>query len=448
MGYDPIFKTQPGPAAIQPAPSSGGPTAMPSSTSLSYGIPNTAVGSIVYAPTISTAGSSPASSCEPYNEYPVDPSLEATAPIPIISGPMTMLAENPVSYRPDLKRTYDRASPLSCVSDTPRPSITPMRRSVTPSQSMIRDNSTNQAKRIKIDDLLTGASNGLPLTPPSGDQSSQALPMTSPIYLYNRYASMLDTVLETGWFATRGLEKVSRGEQFGEQLGRLFKRLQSRSGIYAEEDDRNLGIYGGDAEVLLNSLKLVYGTQVPTGDIHLTEQEDDYVTVSDMANRKETINRIAVVEALVTGRTRAIDLCSPLVSPKSSPPQFRSEIAESSAFWRSLARFVSLQEGRDSEQEFDAVLRDMRSNTGRQNTREILCTIAEARHHNNRLQLHHSNGSETEDKRKLRGIFERAKDNILRVSSLPNGSVDQAIRRISARATMLWGYTISDNILL
>ena len=429
MGYDPIFKAQPGPAAIQPAPSSAGPAQIPPSTSVPYGAPSTAVGGTVYTPAMPTAGSSPASSYEPY-DYPVDPLLEASTPIP---GAMPMLAETSAVYRPDLKRTYDHASPLSCISDTPRPSTTPMGRSVTPSPPIVRDSSANPAKRIKIDDLLTGASNGLPLTPPSGDQSLQPLSIASDTDLYRtKYAETLDALIETGWFK-RNMDKVSRAGQLGEQFGGLCTRFQSRAGTYVEEEDPSLGNFGGDAEAYLDSIKLLYGTRAPAK--LRSRQEDDFATPSDIAGRNETIKRIAVVETLVTGRTKAIDLCSPPVSGY--------QFGETSAFWRPLARFVSLKEGRDPEVDFEAALKDMENNAGGHRVRKLLYTIAEARHHYEKLQRH--DYRTPEDKAKLEGNFERERDFVMRNADaiFSPGGVDQLIRRISTRAMAIWGLSTS-----
>ncbi|KAF8459024.1 hypothetical protein BGX38DRAFT_312574 [Terfezia claveryi] len=451
MGYDPIFKTQPGPAAIQPAPSSAGPTHIPSSTSVPYGVQNTAVGVMAYTPAMPVAGSSP--TCEPY-DYPVDPLLEASMPIPPHPGAMSILAETSAVYRPDLKRTYDRASPLSCISDTPRPSTTPMGRSVTPTPPIVRDSSANPAKRIKIDDLLTGASDGLPLTPPSGDQSLQPLLMASDTDLYRtKYAATLDALIETGWFK-RNMDKVSRVGLLGEQFGGLCTRFQSRAGKYVEEEDPSLGSFCGDAEAYLDSIKLLYGTRAPAKlRSQPLVQEDDSATPSDIVGRNETIKRIAVVETLITGRTKIIDLCSPHVSPKSSTQPFGYQFGETSAFWRPLARFVSLKEGRDSEIDFETALKDMKNNAGGLPVRELLCTIADARHNHKKLQSNYYRTPETmEDKAKLEVIFEREKDVVMRnahATFSPGGSLtDQLIRRISARAMALWGLSFSQQTFI
>ena len=90
MGYDPIFKSQPGPPAIQPAPTTAPSMQPASATSSPYPPPPqgymTAAAAQPYAPTLSTSASSPASSAEPFDYgTAIDPALEGamTAQVPI-----------------------------------------------------------------------------------------------------------------------------------------------------------------------------------------------------------------------------------------------------------------------------------------------------------------------------------------------------------------------------
>ena len=80
MGYDPIFKAQPGPAAIQPAPSSA-PSMQPTSATASpYPPPPQGYMPAVtqpYAPSLTAGAASPGSSVEPYDyTAAIDPALE------------------------------------------------------------------------------------------------------------------------------------------------------------------------------------------------------------------------------------------------------------------------------------------------------------------------------------------------------------------------------------
>ncbi|KAF8474793.1 hypothetical protein BDZ91DRAFT_789058 [Kalaharituber pfeilii] len=454
MGYDPIFKPQPGPTAIQPAPSSGGSAPPPvASTPIPYTGSNPSLGGLVYTQTVSTASSSPASSYEPYEYTAIDPSLESSVPIGTHAPPM--LADTAAAPRIDLKRTYDHVSPSSCLSDTPRASATPIGRSLTPNPSTLRDSSaTNPAKRIKIDDLLSGGANGHPLTPPSGDQLIQTLTTPGHIEMYRKkFAPRLDALLETNWFQTRGVQKVIRGGPFGEQLGGLFTRLNGRGGLYIDEEDSALENTGGDAEVILNAVKLVYGTRVPAKST--TEQDDDYAEKADIINRNETLNRIEVVEALVTGKTAILELCAPHISPKGAPALYDdSHNGAGTSFWRSLAKFVLLQEGKDHELEFNTILDSMKHNLGGIWVREVLYNIAEARHLHNRLRSQELAEPELlEEKRKVQVCFEKAKNVVLgmaRASTYAQVDAEAGtiLRRVSARAAVLLGFSNSDQFVL
>lgn len=136
MGYDPVFKPQPGPAVIQPAPTSG--QSQPLTPTMTTPTSTTAPGSFTsvptgytgapgptsgYVPTMSAGASSPGSSVEPF-EYnaAIDPALDvgavAQAPLPTpMTAPPTAYDGAQV-YRPDLKRSLDETNAYpSTVSD-------------------------------------------------------------------------------------------------------------------------------------------------------------------------------------------------------------------------------------------------------------------------------------------------------------------------------------------
>jgi white-opaque regulator 2 len=124
LGYDPIFKAQPGPAAIQPAPTSGQMNVPATTSGQNSGYPQTAgypqshPGSYVGA--LSTQASSPSSSAEPYDyASAIDPALEAAAPQPQGTAPPVGF-DGTQGFRPDVKREVGGAgSPFSssAVSD-------------------------------------------------------------------------------------------------------------------------------------------------------------------------------------------------------------------------------------------------------------------------------------------------------------------------------------------
>lgn len=125
MGYDPIFKSQPGPAPIQPAPSSSQPMTptmtTPTSTSAPGGFTSMPAGygaapaGAGYGPNVSGGASSPGSSVEPF-EYSaaIDPALEVAGvvppplPTPLTAPPTAYDA--PHAYRASMKRSLDETS--------------------------------------------------------------------------------------------------------------------------------------------------------------------------------------------------------------------------------------------------------------------------------------------------------------------------------------------------
>lgn len=109
LGYDPIFKSQPGPAAIQPAPSGAPSMQATSATSSPYPPPPQGympAGSQPYAPTLSTGLSSPGSSAEPYDySAAIDPALEGAG------TPQLQISANSYGGAQDFKQSLENASP-------------------------------------------------------------------------------------------------------------------------------------------------------------------------------------------------------------------------------------------------------------------------------------------------------------------------------------------------
>ncbi|CAZ86160.1 unnamed protein product [Tuber melanosporum] len=350
LGYDPIFKAQPGPAAIQPAPSIGGGQNC--------------------AQTNSTATSSPTS--EVY-EYPaIDPALDA----PIMGNP-PMLPESQGTFRPELKRSLDRASPPSSGSDTTN-RVTPIPRSTTPGQGRLQDNpGGNPAKRIKIDDLLSVVSSSQPLTPPSSETALYATPSTTveemKTLYRSRYAPALDRFLETGWFMGPGLAKVTSDSHLVELMAEIFERFRVRGGSFVQEEDPSIGRKGKSAGILWAGVKMVYGTSIPAADNRQDEDEGDFRDEGGA----ETLRRINIVEALVTGQP-----LEPMPeSPRVTSADKITEDSPTTLFWRFLGRVVAARGG-DSEinRQIDNAFADCKQFIEGKETRKLLLAIAEARH--------------------------------------------------------------------
>ncbi|KAK6594306.1 hypothetical protein H4I95_10818 [Botrytis cinerea] len=173
LGYDPIFKQQPGPAAIQPAPSSAPSQSssiatanpygnQPQMLQSGYGVP----ASMAYDPALT------APSAGQHYDYSsaIDPNLEAAAPIPIVS-------------------TFHNAPP---------------------------------AQR-SIDDLLLYGNPPAPADQTVQDvsQNPQALDEAKHLY-YSIYSPGLESFLESKWFSAKGASKLMSDKPLLEKFGTLL----------------------------------------------------------------------------------------------------------------------------------------------------------------------------------------------------------------------------------
>ena len=438
MGYDPIFKPQPGPtsqqpAAIQPAPAPGGfiPHSLaPVYYTSSYAVSNSSVGGHSYAQTNSTAASSPTSS-ETYDYAPIDPTLETASLVNPPNSASGLLESQPV-YRPNLKRPLDRDSPFSSASDTTR--VTPIPRSTTPSQARVHD---NPAKRIKIDDLLSGgSSSSQPLTPPSSEAAPYANPsntVENMKTLYkSRYAPALDEFLETGWFMNRGLVKIRSDAQLVEVMTEIFERLKARGGSFVDEEDPSIGRQGKTAGILWAGVKMCYGTSIPAADNRQDEDEDEFRDDKDGA---ETLHRINVVEALVTGQ--------PLEPVPSSPRRLSVDRTADNAtlFWKLLGRIATARAG----EQIDSVLKDCKQLVEGKDTRKLLYTIAEARHVGKRPYDAAEDPTVSKGSKELLGELRRYIETVATSHAEPTTPLN---RRIAGRAVAQWREAITDTQFL
>lgn len=419
LGYDPIFKPQPGPAAIQPAPAGGMYNGVPFAF-----MKLTRLHSVghSYSQTASTA-SSPVSSCDTYDFSPVDPSLDGPGHP---SAPSSLL-DSPATYRPELKRTFDRTSPFSSASETARTPYTPIPRSATPSSYIRQQDSGNSAKRIKIDDLLSVGSMSNPVPPPLSPPTSElaasvastAVESTKSIYK-SRYAPAVDEFLETTWFTTRGLQKIWSDVQFTDVMSEVFERLKARGGSYVDEEDPCIRRSGKDSEILWAAIKMCYGTKIPVSD-NRREEERNGNTVCDEEGA-EVLRRIAIVESLVTG----IRLESEPPSPKSQPTSLKS----TDPFWATLGRLVSVKnEDIHSEREIRDLLDDCHEQIKNSQSRHLLFSIVEWQHLRG--------GSSEHLRERLRDLIE----NVARSRAAPMNCLK---RRIAGRAMGLWGIPVTE----
>lgn len=404
---------------------------------MSYLVSNPSIGSQSYAQTIST-GSSPASTCEVYDYPSIDPSLDASVAHPQMST-VASIMEPQGTYRPELKRRLDRdrASPFSSASDTTR--ITPIPRSSTPGLARLQDNlGGNTAKRIKIDDLLSVSSSSQPLTPPSSEVASYPSPSNSvegmKTLYRSRFAPALDDFLETTWFGKRGSDRILADNQLLEVVAEIFERLKARNGSFVEEEDPSIRRKGRHSGLLWAAVKMCYGTSIPASDNTRQDEEDGGIKDEEGA---ETLRRIHIVEALVTGQPlEQVHGFSRSVSIDGS------EKSSSAMFWSFLGKIAEAKgHAAETTRETDIALEDCYRYVEGRDNREILHAIAEASHVNKRRYNACEHPTVSENSRA------RLESRRQYIEAVVQDSTKGLNRRIAARAEGQWTQAIRETTL-
>ncbi|KAI9848121.1 MAG: hypothetical protein M1838_000646 [Thelocarpon superellum] len=367
LGYDPIFKAQPGPPAIQPAPASGSPMNQGSLTSAgSYQtMPQQYVPPVSgsYPPALSATGSSPASSVEPYDySSAIDPALEAAGPAHMAVPPTAYDASQ--GYRPDLKRGLDSASPYStATSDAQNP----------------------RAKRIKMEDILpAGGDVPPPLTPPR-DLSLPLPPDTLAQiarFVVTTCAPALDAFLETKWYAAQVAPWLLNDVELCEQIANLLDRQHA---THRNRDQPDPPVPHPDRILSANlEMKICWGLLrlARTAAAKRAVAADAAADTKDVA-LEETIRRLSIFEHLVTGTVAEANVADLARLGSVQHNELKMRELE---FWRFMGKFVTLCDDEASAaKEMDDTLAGARKVLKGQENRDVIYSMAVARHLSQRL---------------------------------------------------------------
>ena len=403
MGYDPIFKAQPGPAAIQPAPSSNQsltPTlTTPTSTANSAVFPSishgyNAAGTGGYAPALSAGASSPGSSVEPYDySAAIDPALEAAGAAPLTAA----MTAAPTSYggtqgfRPDLKGTLEDGSPYGVTASethnqtggaTPIPATMAHHPDPFPYETGMFPAPLAHmgfpAKRIKIDDLFSVGGT----VPPSDEHgpglTPELLDDIKTIYL-STYAPAIDQLLDTKWFATtRGLSSLLGDAHVCETFASFLDRARL---AFPDEDEHSHQITQSLEMALVWSLMGLCRTAAAGGvvDERLGTNGTTTTEVSP-EDLIEAVDRMNVVEALLSAGV--FDANPTRIQEADAGPHATVKVRES-LFWRLMGEFVvsSTEEARgQTAKGTDEMLQAVRSMLDSRENRDIIYSMAIVRH--------------------------------------------------------------------
>ncbi|KAI4214602.1 MAG: hypothetical protein LQ351_003019 [Letrouitia transgressa] len=353
LGYDPIFKAQPGPTAIQPAP-----TAAPAMQTTPASSSPFSAAQQGYALAGSQTYASPGL---PANANPSNPATDASfygnAIDPALGG-----ADNTSSY----------------------PSNVP------------GDN--HRAKRSKVEDLLAlGGAFPPPIT------ATQPLQYDEIKHLYQiSYAPGLDKFFETNWFRAKGINHLTNDSRICELIATLLSRvtLDTTNVHFYHDMAVNNSLEANILWLLMALPRSVANASKPSnGQANNVETSDG---VLDAANRVE------IFENLVLGQY--LDVEVPINKEGSrNGTTFDNQLkSREHEFWRLMSKFLTLRDDEaSSAKEIDDTLTACRGLLESRENRDVIYSIAIARHLGQRMSefpdnlSQPSNNSETDPKGRL-----------------------------------------------
>ncbi|KAI4140477.1 MAG: hypothetical protein LQ341_003828 [Variospora aurantia] len=391
-GYDPIFKAQPGPPAIQPALTAAPSLQSPPTSAPPYPPPPqgyVAASSQPYAPTMPMPSSnSPDTTNEQHYDYPtsIDPTLAAS---------LQARAHQDLLNGADPQRESATASPYPAGST----------------------NEHSSMDRSRIDDLI--AINGVPLP---------ALTVTQPL-LENHYQSLttayqqvygphIDKFLETQWFVNRGLEYVLQDARLCERLATLIARFnidpQTEAFNQALPATQSL-----EASVIWSTMSLARRVASQN------RQEEINAGVLDAAKRFETLENMLLGQYLYSE--------APPQTENINGTGLQAQLSQREReFWRLMHKFLTIRDDEASaSHELDETLAGARGCLDVKENRDVIYSIALVRLHGGRENLENTDGGSIQDK-----DLGKAKK-FLRDEAEGKGNT-QVIQRICGMAMRAW----------
>ncbi|KAI4167058.1 MAG: hypothetical protein LQ343_007523 [Gyalolechia ehrenbergii] len=405
LGYDPIFKSQPGPTAIQPAPS-----AAPSMQSTPTSAPP-------YPPP--PQGYIPASS-QPY------------APSSLMANSHSPNAANEQNY--DYHATLDPAlasSLQSKASSEMYNGADPRRDSMTASPyppGAIAEPSS--IKRSRLDELV--ALDGVPPPAPTITYPLPPIGYDDLSLAYRRvYGPHIDKFLETQWFSNRGLHYVLQDARLCERFATLVARF-SISQQDPGYDQAKAATQSLEASVIWSIMSIarrVAGTPDPSSGQISAEEINGGVL--------DAARRVEVLENMLLGQH--LDSEAPTNTENSrNGAGLQVQLQEREReFWRLMHKFLTIRDDEASaSHELDATLKDARNFLDVKENRDVIYSIALVRLHGGRENLENlsnqnNGGGNTQDKN-----LTLAKD-FLEKQAAGKGTT-QVVQRICGMAVRAW----------
>ncbi|KAI9653641.1 MAG: hypothetical protein M1821_006988 [Bathelium mastoideum] len=354
LGYDPIFKQQPGPPALQPAPSAAPPPASETSTAgpavPSYAnvpqgyVPASSVG---FAPGFQST-SSPNPSSDSAYDYgaAIDPALGTS------EGNAAMTNNHANQNNSEVYRS---------AVEMPYPS---------------------KVNRLKVDDLFALHDITPSNPPPRTEQLPPDLREEVKTIYAREYAPGLDRLFETTWYTTTGLMRITHYPQLCEEVDHVLSEMRR---VQSEDHEGQRRLESLETKMIWN-LACMCRLAPPAGFSPTPRDPEDQTKLAEVQLR------LGIVEGLLCStnppaRTTngTIDFRTPTAYPE---PKTNQIVYFSREFWRCLGLFVSLPPKDPSPstvRNAEQALGTLRGILQMLENRDVLYSIAIARHYGSRL---------------------------------------------------------------
>ncbi|KAF2401383.1 hypothetical protein EJ06DRAFT_390107 [Trichodelitschia bisporula] len=330
LGYDPIFKQQTGPQQLQPAPS-----ASPSSTPPTPAAPLN--GNLTYSEyqPYTTGMSAPDGSVPLYGAHRDQRPFEFGAIDPVLSG--TPGASHPPAYA----AAGGMNAPL-----VPGP--------------------RKQERPLDVDELFHIENFGAYDTPLS-TSPLPAAKLEEIKNLYNNdFAPGLDSLLETTWYSTVGIDRLMNNKQVCDMMAALIEHFR-RPNLH-EDPAATARVRATETKVVWYLLCLCRPSGATTnGTTGLLGNVD-----LDEANR-----RLDVLEYLLCNKVMSCNRVTEIGYPEDMPAEKRAEIT----FWTHVGTYVSTpRDSPTATEELDNALAQARGLLMAKENRDVIYSIMVCRH--------------------------------------------------------------------
>ncbi|PYI18634.1 hypothetical protein BO99DRAFT_334874 [Aspergillus violaceofuscus CBS 115571] len=341
LGYDPVFKQQPTPSAIQPAPNPHPSLVVnPQDPSTSY--PQAPPGYVPAASQPFAPSESPSTSTDRYDSYGA-----------------------PVDHSADVNNQQNMASIQHAVEGGLQPTVNPAATNATGTPS---EATSFRVKQVQISDLL--ALRGIPPPPPHPITSlpPNRLEEIQAVFLAT-YAPAIDKFFETRWFQDKALPHLLANAQLMAEYSALIDAFNDPN-----LNDPNVvaRLESFEASVVWSSMTLCRHVMNVSGG---AQPEYDLLA---------SAKRLDVIEAMITGEHLDSNPLSqfPTREPAANPPSLPDQLTQRSLdFWSAVGYFLTLHDNEaSSAKEIDDTLARCRTLLDTYENRDVIYSIAIARH--------------------------------------------------------------------